>query len=59
MAITELPPNDTRGPTILGTLWTFNILAGILVLLRAYVRVKTRAQGWDDYIAYIALVGIC
>ncbi|KAI9705271.1 MAG: hypothetical protein M1820_005269 [Bogoriella megaspora] len=53
-----LPPHETRGPTILGTLWTFNILAGILVVLRAYVRAKTRATGWDDYIAYVALANI-
>ena len=50
------PPDENRGPLILGWLWTTAGLATIVVVLRAYVRIKTRAQGWDDYFSYIALV---
>ena len=43
-----LPPNDTRGPVILGVVWTFTALDIIIVALRFYDRVHLRGGlGWD------------
>ena len=57
MDVASLPPDHNKGPMAEGLLWAFNGLAAILIALRAYTRIKTGAQGWDDYVAYFALVG--
>ncbi|KAI9812642.1 MAG: hypothetical protein M1827_004631 [Pycnora praestabilis] len=54
----NLPPDVNLGPMVLGLLWGTTTLATIVVGLRAYVRLITRAQGWDDYFAYIAAINV-
>lgn len=49
-------PDETRGPMFLAVSWTTVSLAAILVALRVFVRCKTHANGWDDYLIYFALV---
>ncbi|KAI9877447.1 MAG: hypothetical protein M1830_003869 [Pleopsidium flavum] len=52
------PPDIDKGPMVMGLCWATTALAIIAVWLRAYVRTKTRAQGWDDYVAYMAMVDL-
>ena len=49
-------PDENLGPMCLAISWTTMSLAVVFVALRAFVRCKTHANGWDDYLIYIALV---
>lgn len=51
-------PDVNRGPVVLALSWTTVSLATMFVALRLYVRCKKRANGWDDYLIYIALVSL-
>ena len=46
------------GPLYLAISWTTVTLATVLVTLRLYVRCKLRANDWDDYLIYLALVSV-
>ena len=49
-------PDENLGPMFLALSWTTMILATVLVALRLYVRCRTHANSWDDYLIYFALV---
>lgn len=49
-------PDENLGPMFLALSWTTVTLATVLVALRSYVRWKTHANSWDDYLIYLALV---
>ena len=49
-------PDDNLGPMFLALSWTTVTLAAVLVALRSFVRWKTHANSWDDYLIYFALV---
>lgn len=49
-------PDENLGPMFLAISWTTVSLASVLVALRLFVRCKTHANSWDDYLIYLALV---
>lgn len=49
-------PDENLGPMFLALSWTTMTLAAVLVALRLFVRWKTHANSWDDYLIYFALV---
>lgn len=51
-----IPPDETRGPQILAISWTTLTLATVTIALRAHMRRKAHATGWDDYFMFLALV---
>lgn len=51
-------PDTDLGPTFLAISWTTVSLAAVLVALRAFVRFKMHANGWDDYLIYLAWVSV-
>lgn len=51
-------PDENLGPIFLAISWTTVTLAIALVALRLFVRCKTHANGWDDYLIYLALVSM-
>ncbi|KAM7214601.1 hypothetical protein V8F06_010000 [Rhypophila decipiens] len=44
-----LPPDEDRGPQLMGAFWTWSALSIILVALRFYARYQLRAIGLDDW----------
>ena len=55
----RLPPDQDRGPMLLGVTWTTVSLASIAVLLRVYCRtILQNAMGWDDFAMLAAMVGL-
>ena len=55
----RLPPNEDRGPMLLGISWTLVAVASIIVLLRFYCRtILQNAVGWDDFAILAAVVGV-
>lgn len=57
-ASTPINPDDPgRGPTLMGILWTFTVLAAVAVALRFHVRKKLAGSwGVDDWLMLIAVV---
>lgn len=49
-------PDENLGPMFLAISWTTVSLAAVFVALRLFVRCKTHANGWDDYLIYFAFV---
>ena len=55
----QLPPDQDRGPMLLGVTWTTVALASIAVLLRLYCRtILQNAMGGDDIAMLAALVSL-
>lgn len=60
MTMRTYRPDTNLGPTYLAISWTTLSLAAALVAMRAFVRCKMHANGWDDYLIYLAWVsGFC
>lgn len=52
-----LPPNESRGPSLIANQWITVSIASLLVLLRVYTRAFLRkAAGADDWTIVIAMV---
>lgn len=51
-------PDTNLGPTYLAISWTTLSLGAALVAMRAFVRCKMHANGWDDYLIYLAWVSV-
>jgi len=53
-----LLPHDTRGPTLYWVMLIFLIVAGVFILLRAYVKIflvkKLTADDWFMFAAYVS-----
>lgn len=50
-----LPPDEDRGPQLIGAFWTWSALSIILVMLRFYARYQLRAIGLDDWMMLITV----
>ena len=57
--MTTYLPDTNLGLTYLAVSWTTLSLAAVLVAMRAFVRCKMQANGWDDYLIYLAWVSVC
>lgn len=54
----SLPPDESRGPSLIAEEWTTVSIASLLVFLRIYTRVFLRkTAGWDDWTIVMAWVG--
>ena len=53
---TLLPREDDRGPEFIRWIWATNMAGVFMVALRAYVRTKAKANGWDDFFIYLTVV---
>ena len=55
--VSQLPPNEDHGPSLIAQTWTTVSIASLLVLLRVYTRAfLRRTAGADDWTIVIALV---
>ena len=55
---TDLPPDVSKGPLLLGVVLALLVLTLLHVGLRLQTRIfLSRAIGWDDYFALAAMVG--
>ena len=55
----RLPPDNNKGPMLLGITWTMAAMATTIVILRIYSRtVLQNSMGWDDFAIIAASVGI-
>lgn len=55
-AMPELPPNQDRGPTLLGVFWAMVAVSTAMVGLRLFARYKIRTFGFDDWTILAAQV---
>ncbi|ROW01495.1 hypothetical protein VSDG_02062 [Cytospora chrysosperma] len=53
-AAIALPPDEDRGPTMLGVFWAMVVVSTTMVSLRFYARYKVRGLGWDDWTILVA-----
>ncbi|KAK3933797.1 hypothetical protein QBC46DRAFT_401243 [Diplogelasinospora grovesii] len=52
-------PTDSRGPTVLATIWTFGSVSGIFLGLRVYCKIwRQRRLWWDDYILIASWISL-
>ena len=52
-----MPPDTSRGPVLVGIIWTEACLAMVFAILRFYARIRPSSSlGWDDYTILLALV---
>lgn len=54
---TPLPPDQDRGPQMMGAFWTMVAISTFMVGLRLYARFRIKSIGWDDYMMLITQVG--
>ena len=54
----SLPPNDDRGPGLLGFVYVSFALASLVLATRVFVRVRLRSLGLDDYLMVLAWVSL-
>ena len=52
----SLPPDDDRGPGLLGFVYVSFALASLVLGTRVFVRVRLRNLGPDDYLMVLAWV---
>ena len=53
----QLPPDDNKAPDLLAVLWTFTMLALIVVLLKIYTRLRIiHETGLDDFFIFLSMV---
>lgn len=52
-----LPPDQDRGPQLMGAFWTMVVISTIMVGLRFYARFRIKSIGWDDWTMLLAQVG--
>lgn len=51
-----LPPDEDRGPRLLGIFWTMVAVSTVMLSLRFYVRFKIHSIGWDDWMMLLTWV---
>lgn len=51
-----LPPDENRGPTMLGVFWAMAAVSTTMVGLRLFARYKVWGTGYDDWMILVAQV---
>ncbi|KAG8161510.1 hypothetical protein KVR01_008497 [Diaporthe batatas] len=49
-----LPPDQNRGPQMMGMFWTMVAISTMMVALRFYARFRIKSIGWDDWAMLMA-----